>query len=184
MLSLANHLPTSAETDINHFKQKKANWQTSSKTIPLMWRGDWFPLYLENVWDMAAQPQCEKYGFPQVWVHPVTITTTTTTIITANSVSTCTNSSVTQQPVAIFLVFSLFGFSFFPCFCPSWTPQRSFPLSLLFCLSISSLFWLRPLSRRHRERLLERQPMVEKERTTNAVWEEEREQDKRDSIQT
>lgn len=41
------------------------------------------------------------------------------------------------------------------------------------CPSISSLFWLRLHSRWHRERLLERQPVVEEELTANPTWEEE-----------
>lgn len=48
------------------------------------------------------------------------------------SVTTCTDASVIQQQVAMFLVFSLFGFSFFPCFLPLLNPNPSpLPSSVL-----------------------------------------------------
>lgn len=67
-----------------------------------------------------------------------------------------------------FLVFSLFGFSVFPCFYPKLFPKPHPPS---FVCPSCLFFRLRLLSRRHHEWLLEWQSMVE-EQTPNARKEE------------
>lgn len=134
-------------------------------TIPLRWWGTWLSLDLEKSYGQFIPPSSASTpSLPSAFLLALTPVWL---------------SSQWQY----ILVFSLFGFSFFPCFCPSWTTPNPPPLPPS-CPSISSLFWLRLHSRRHRERLLERQPVVEEEPTANATWKEETGQHKRDSIQT